>query len=481
LLVDPDEAFVQALQQVLDSGYGIRCAAQYDAATRILQTETLDAILLNLDTHGNHGIAVEARRFLLAAAERKLAPPVIAYGWDDRKERALEAFQLGALDYLEQPLDVQELRIALDGACRRHFLACELAAAQSVLPAVHVPGLLGNSRAMEEVSDVIRKVAGVSTTVLITGESGTGKGVVARAIHTLGGRAAKPFVAFAGCSFPESLVEDELFGHERGAFTGANGSRRGRFEEATGGTIFLDEIGDLALPLQAKLLRVLQERSLERLGSNASHPIDVRVICATNRNLEKMVAEGTFREDLYFRISVVKIHVPPLRERGEDIPLLAEYFLRTFAKAHGKPAHFLTPGFLGALARHNWPGNVRELQNLIERSLVLTNGNTHLGVEDLPPELRGDTTKNETVAAGSFHEAIQGFKRELVRSALRMHSGNRMRAARELRISRCYLHRLLNQLQIVDEAPADEEAKPTPVGRRAEVARHAYRRGAIAV
>jgi transcriptional regulator with PAS, ATPase and Fis domain len=269
-------------------------------------------------------------------------------------------------------------------------------------------------------------------------------------------RAAKPFVAFSACSLPESLIEDELFGHERGAFTGANQSRRGRFEEANGGTIFLDEIGDLALPLQAKLLRVLQERSLERLGSNTSHPIDVRVICATNRNLEKMVAEGTFREDLYFRISVVNIHVPPLRERGEDIPLLAEYFLRIFAKEHRKQARFLTPGFLSALARHDWPGNVRELQNLIERSLVLTNGNTHLGVADLPPELRGTSAAYETAPVGSFHEAIRSFKRELVRSALRMHSGNRMKAARELRISRCYLHRLLNQLEIADaEAPVE--------------------------
>jgi transcriptional regulator with PAS, ATPase and Fis domain len=259
-----------------------------------------------------------------------------------------------------------------------------------------------------------------------------------------------------------------LFGHEKGAYTGAMQARRGRFEEANGGTIFLDEIGDLALPLQAKLLRVLQERTVERLGSNVSHPIDVRVICATSRNLQKMVEEGTFREDLYFRISVVKVHMPPLRERSEDIPLLAEYFLRMFAKTHSKRARTLTPGFLSALARHTWRGNVRELQNVMERSIVLANGHDYLGVEDLPEELKSLTISHD-LPTGSFQEAVQVFKKELVRSALRMHRGNKLKAARELGISRCYLHRLLNQFKMVDsEIPDDadltnEECAAEPV------------------
>ena len=204
--------------------------------------------------------------------------------------------------------------------------------------------------------------------------------------------------------------------------------RRGRFEEARGGTIFLDEIGDLALPQQAKLLRVLQERSLERLGSNASHPIDVRIICATSRNLEKMVQEGTFRQDLYFRISVVRIHMPALRERAEDIPLLAEYFLKTFAQAHNKRLHGFTQEFLHALAEHYWPGNVRELQNVIERSLVLADGHEHLTVKDLPHELQELAIMedlSEELPEGSFHESVRSFKRELVRSALRTHAGNK--------------------------------------------------------
>ncbi len=457
LLVDPDEAFRQVLQEVLGSGYSIQFASSVKAGISQLDAEELDVVLLNMDLeNGDSGIE-ESHALLKAASDRASAPPVIAFGWDSRRKRAMEAMQQGAVDFLEQPLDIRELKFALDGAYRRATLARDLAAAQRYLPSAHVEGLLGNSKAMAPVNDVVRKVAGVFTSVLITGESGTGKGVVAQAIHRLSQRAGKPFVAFSVCAFPESLIEAELFGHEKGAFTGAIQNRRGRFEEAKGGTIFLDEIGDLALPSQAKLLRVLQERSLERLGSNTSIPVDVRLVCATSRNLEKMVQEGTFREDLYFRISVVRVHLPPLRERGDDIPLLAEYFLRTFAKAHHKPHRCLTPGFLGALARHSWPGNVRELQNIIERSVVLGNGHEHLGVKDLPPELKELTISDDVPAGSSFHEAVRSFKRELLRSAVRMHSGNKLKAARELGISRCYLHRLLNQLNATDLLRPDDE------------------------
>jgi two-component system response regulator HydG len=456
LLVDPDEAFGQVLQQVLGAGYILRRVPTVEIGISQLDAKEVDVVLLNLDPQNGSSTVQDSGTLLRAASERTAAPPVIAYGWKARRKTALEAVQQGAVDFLEQPLDIQGLKFALDGACRRATLARDLAAAQKFLCSAHVEGLLGNSKAMEQVNELIRKVAGVFTTVLITGESGTGKGVVARAIHRLSQRADKPFIAFSVCAFPESLIEDELFGHEKGAFTGATQARRGRFEEAKGGTIFLDEIGDLALPLQAKLLRVLQERTLERLGSNVPQPVDVRVICATSRNLEKMVQEGTFREDLYFRISVLKIHMPPLRERGEDIPLLAEYFLRMFAKAHNKHPRALTPGFLSALARHNWPGNVRELQNVIERSLVLANGNEHLGLKDLPPELQGLTIP-EAPPSASFHEAVKSFKRELVRAALRIHSGNKLKAAKELRISRCYLHRLLNQLNITGVEPAEED------------------------
>jgi two-component system, NtrC family, response regulator HydG len=453
LLVDADEAFGEVLQPLLGHGYLLLQESSASAAIAAFEAATVDAVLLNLDSPEHE----ENSRLLQAATNRDLPLPVIAYSWEAGGQKALNAFNDGAFDTLSQPLDVQQLRFALDRACRRGALARELAEARKLLGSSRVEGLLGHSKAMDHVCEVIRKVADVFTTVLLTGESGTGKGLVAQAIHRLSPRSAKPFVAFSVCSFPDSLIEDELFGHEKGAFTGAGQARRGRFEEANGGTIFIDEIGDLALPLQAKLLRVLQERTVERLGSNVPRPLDVRVICATNRNLEKMVEEGSFRPDLYFRISVVKIQMPSLTERKEDIPLLAEHFLRTFAKAHGKAARMLTPGFLSALSRYSWPGNVRELQNVIERSVVLANGHEYLGVTDLPGELRGLTVASDDMREGSFHEAVQGFKKELVRSALRIHAGNRLRAALELGISRCYLHRLLNQFNLADEEGAMEE------------------------
>jgi len=468
LLVDSDEAFGQALEQVWGNGYVLQQASSFKQAVATLDAEIPDAILVNFDLPPDPAASLDSNDLMHAASPI----PVIAYSWDRHGQRAREACWQGAFDVLDQPLDIQQLKFALDRACRRAELTRELAEAQRLLRTTRIDGLLGNSRVMERVDDVARKVAEVFTTVLITGESGTGKGVVAKAIHSLSPRSAKPFVAFSVCSFPDTLIEDELFGHERGAFTGAAQARRGRFEEANGGTILIDEIGDLALPLQVKLLRVLQERTVERLGSNIARPVDVRVICATNRNLEKMVEEGTFREDLYFRISVVEIPMPALRDRNEDIPLLAEHFLRIFAKEHHKAARTFTPAFLTALARHSWPGNVRELQNVIERSVVLANGNECLGVADLPEELKGLTVSRD-VPVGSFHESVHSFKRELVRSALRVHGGNKSKAAQELGISRCYLHRLLNQLKLADaeaiedgkKLPADEEIEETGESR----------------
>jgi two-component system, NtrC family, response regulator HydG len=445
LVVDSDEAFAHALTKVLGSDFCLQQASRIKRAVTTLEEDCPDAVLVNFDNFREQDAEANVNVIVQAAANREIPVSVIAYSFDARGQNAREAFRAGVSDILEQPLDVQQLKFALDQACRRAALARELAQAQRQLRTTGIEGLVGNSRVMHRVDELAQKVAEVFTTVLITGESGTGKGVLAQAIHRLSPRSAKPFVAFSVCAFPDSLIDDELFGHERGAFTGASQARRGRFEEANGGTIFIDEIGDLALPLQTKLLRVLQERTVERLGSNVSRPIDVRVICATNRDLEKMVEEGTFREDLYFRISVVKVPMPALRERKEDIPLLAEHFLRMFAKEHKKAVRSFTPGFLSALTQHSWPGNVRELQNVIERSVVLANGHEYLAVNDLPESLRGVAIKDE-LPTGSLHEALQDFKRELVRSALHKHGGNKSRAAQELGISRCYMHRLLNQL-----------------------------------
>ena len=453
LLVDADEAFGEVLQKVLGSDYVLQQSTCLEQASTELSAAVPEAILINFDPSPDSTGVGGAHELLQAASDRSVAVPVIAYSWNAHGDKAREAFRAGVFDMLEQPLDIQQLNFALDRACRRVDLARELAETQTLLRTTRIDGLVGNSKPMRLVDELARKIADVTTTVLITGESGTGKGVLAQAVHRLSPRSAKPFVAFSVCSFPDSLIDDELFGHERGAFTGATQPRRGRFEEANGGTIFIDEIGDLALPLQTKLLRVLQDRVVERLGSNVSRPIDVRVICATNRNLEKMVDEGTFRRDLYFRISVVKIPMPALRDRKEDIPLLAEHFLRVFSRSHKKAARAFTPGFINALSQHSWPGNVRELQNVIERSVVLANGNEYLAISDLPDELRGVAPAD--LPQGSFHESVHGFKRELVRVALRKHGGNKSKAAQDLGISRCYLHRLLNQLEITGSETGD--------------------------
>jgi DNA-binding NtrC family response regulator len=466
LFVDPDKAFGATLRNVLGPGYTLLHVGSVENATQYLHSDGIDVALLNWDqpSRTDHSGCLA---LLKESQELEVSPPVLGFSWDARRESAMEAMRKGAWDFFLQPLDVRTLKFALDRAHSRMVLSRDLSAARKLISAQRVDGLIGNSKQMEQLYEMIRKVAGVFTTILISGESGTGKEVVARAIHRLSPRARKPFVAFSGCALPESLIEAELFGHEKGAFTGASHSRRGRFEEAQGGTIFLDEIGDLALSLQAKLLRVLQERSLERLGSNAPVPLDVRVICATNRSLEQMVQAGTLRQDLYFRISVLKIELPPLRNRTDDIPVLAAYFLRTFASAHGKDIRGISPGFLNALASHTWPGNVRELQNVVERSVVLAEGQ-RLGIEDLPAELSRLAVASGT-SRGAFQEAVRSFKREIVRSALRLCNGNKLRAAQELQISRCYLHRLLNQLNVEDDFSIEEklaaEEEPVPTAQ----------------
>jgi DNA-binding NtrC family response regulator len=456
LLIDPDEAFGSALKGALGDGYSFQQVAAAKDAIRILEEDSVDVVLLNWDQPPRPAGTARAHEAIETISSLALTPPVIAFSWDDKRQTAQEAIHQGVIDFFPQPLSVLELRFAIGRASRRIDLLRELEAARRLIGARYVDGLLGASKPMEKICEVIHKVAAVQTTVLITGESGTGKEVVARSIHRMGARANKPFVAFSACALPESLIEDELFGHEKGSFTGAGQFRRGRFEEAQGGTIFIDEIGDLALPLQSKLLRILQERTFERLGSNVPIPLDVRVVCATNQNLEQMIKEGKFRQDLYFRISVVKVHLPPLRERMEDIPLLAEHFLKNFAALHNKDIHGFKLGYLPALAGHDWPGNVRELQNVVERSVVLGEGD-RLGVDDLPPELQRLAPAVPPLVPGPFQESVQSFKRELVRSALRLHGGNRLKAAKELQISRCYLHRLLNQLNIEEEAVPGEE------------------------
>jgi DNA-binding NtrC family response regulator len=444
------------LKRVLGANYPISYVPTIGQGISRLSQGEFDLVLLNWEWPGPAAASAEERTELLkAAAELPVPIPVVALTGDARRETAMEIIKQGAYDFFVQPLDVLELKLVIDHAHRMVALGRDLIEARGLASASHVGGLIGNSKPMQRVYDMVSRVAGVSTTVLLRGESGTGKEVMARAIHRLSPRAAKPFMAFSPSALPETLLEDELFGHEKGAFTGAVQSRRGRFEEAQGGTVFMDEIGDLPMAMQVKLLRVLQERCFERLGSSTPVQVDIRLICATNRDLEKMVQEGTFRQDLYFRISVFRIDLPALRERRDDIPLLADYFCRHFADLHKKDIRGFSPGYASALVRYDWLGNVRELQNVIERSLILSDG-PQLAVQDLPPEFK-TLVVSTPIPSGSFHDALRHFKREMVMGALRSTAGNRQRAARELQISRSYLHRLLKQLDIADEEPAAEK------------------------
>lgn len=445
------------LGKILGANYSIGHVPTIGQGISRLGQGGIDLVLLTWEWPGPSASTAEEREELLKAAGELSVPiPVVALTGDARRETAMEIIKQGAYDFFVQPLDVLELKLVMDRAHRMVSLARDLVEARGLVSISHLGGLIGNSKPMQRVYDLVSKVAGVSTTVLLRGESGTGKEVIARAIHRLSPRSGKLFMAFSPSALPETLLEDEIFGHEKGAFTGAVQSRRGRFEEAQGGTVFMDEIGDLSLPMQAKLLRVLQERCFERLGSSTPVQVDIRLICATNRDLEKMVQEGSFRQDLYFRISVFRIDLPALRGRRDDIPLLAEYFSRHFAELHKKDVRGSTPGFVSALVRHDWPGNVRELQNVIERSLILSDG-PQLAVQDLPPEFK-TLVVSTPIPSGSFHDAVRHVKREMILGALRATSGNRQKAARELHISRSYLHRLLKQLNIAEEEPVGEQA-----------------------
>ena len=355
---------------------------------------------------------------------------ITAYG---TIETAVSAVKAGAADYLTKPLNLDDLLHRVHRLRERQRLVTENRELREALAERHrVEGIIGDSGRMQEVLSLVRRVAPSDATVLIRGESGTGKELIARALHYASPRAAGPLVKVNCAALAESLLEAELFGHEKGAFTGAVASRKGRFEMADGGSIFLDEIGDLPPHLQVKLLRVLQEREFERVGSSRPIKVDVRLLAATHRDLEALVREGRFREDLYYRINVVTIMLPPLRERREDLPPLIEHFLRAFAGKNGKSVRGLTREAREALLRYDYPGNIRELENLIERAVVLTRDDV-IGVEDLPLTL-------ETPASGSGNEAgliaaVEGLERRMIREALAKADGTQTRAAELLGIS----------------------------------------------
>ena len=447
LVVDDDEAVRSGLYWALTSDYQVFQASSREEACALINDQEIDVVVSDLHLPPNVEDITEG--LALIDLSRAQDPPlqVVVITGSDSKRAALEAVKHGAYGFFEKPLDSAELLHIVNQASRMRQLEIENRRLRDELS--RPPGfshLLGSSQALERVMKQARSVAATSATVLLTGENGTGKEMLARAIHQESPRANGPFVAVSCAALPETLIESELFGHERGAFTSAIQSRKGRFELANGGTLFLDEIGELSAAVQVKLLRVLQEREFERVGGTRTLTVDIRLIAASNRDLEKEVKEARFRQDLFFRLNVVPLALPPVRERPEDIPLLAAHFAAKAAEKHGQPAPELAPELIEVLQEYEWPGNVRELENLIERLVVLNSGPT-LGVEFVPEKmlraLPGTNVTDESTLEGS----VAALKRRMIVSAL--HSeGNKVAAAKKLGISRSYLHRLINEFDI---------------------------------
>jgi len=437
LVVDDEEGVRASIRVILEETCEVLEAETGAEALELLRTREVDLVMLDQRMPGEPGIDVLSR---VKAADPSTVVVLATAVHDVRT--AVEALKRGAYDYITKPFDVDAILMLAERALEKRALEREVLCLRSALApsGMATPegfeGLIGRHPDMVRIYQLITQIASTPTTVLITGESGTGKELVARAVHQRSDRSAQPFVAINVAAIPEALIESELFGHEKGAFTGAHARRLGRFELAHGGTIFLDEIGSLRLDLQTKLLRALQEREIERLGGSRTLPIDVRVLAATNVNLRQAVRDRAFREDLYYRLNVVPIHVPPLRERREDVPRLVEHFVRKFARESRRDVRGVSVGALDALRRYDWPGNVRELENVIHRAVVLAAGPV-VHLQDVPL----DVAMPETVSLRArdslpLREALDEFERQYVLRTLEGTQWNVSRTARQLGVHR---------------------------------------------
>jgi two-component system response regulator AtoC len=446
LIVEDEKNTREGLRRALEDKFDIYLASDTREAMNVLESEPVAVLLTDLKLGGDNGMELLERAQSLPKAP--VCVMMTAYGSVDT---AVEAMRKGAYDYVTKPLNLDKLELLLMRALRSREMEAENRQLRQELDKKFgLERLIGNSPRMEPVFERIKQVAPSRATVLIEGESGTGKELAAQALHTLSSRHGRPFVVVHCAALSPQLLESELFGHEKGAFTGALERRIGRFEEAHHGTIFLDEIGEIDEATQVKLLRVLgEERAIQRVGSNQNIPIDVRVIAATNKNLEKRVEEGKFREDLFYRLNVVRIEMPPLRERGEDIPLLIQAFIKEFSKENGKRIVGLTAEAQEAMLKHSWPGNVRELRMAVEHGVVLAR-EERIDVGDLPERVTvpaGERPGSELLPAGGGLE-LEEMEKRMISQALRVTGGNRTEAAQRLGISRRTLHRKLNQYKL---------------------------------
>jgi len=445
LIVDDDPDIRAILADRLAArGYDILEATDGLRALELSARELPDVMLLDLDLPGADGFTVLER-----LRQESFPPTVVVITAYATIEKAVEAMRRGAYDFLPKPFQPGHVELTVHKALERADLREENRALRAALPGGKT--LVGESAALRDVTEQARKAAESKSTVLLLGESGTGKAVLARSIHAWSPRASRPFIAVNCVALSEELLESELFGHEKGAFTGAHQQKPGKFELANHGTIFLDEVGDIREAMQTKLLSVLQEHEFERVGGTKPVRVDIRVIAATNRNLEDALRAGRFREDLYYRLNVVRLRLPPLRERPEDIAELALHFLRKYCAETGKTFDGISGEAMDALRAHQWPGNVRELENAIERAVVLGSGPTIRGVDlairpGAAPPLRSPEAAPALV--GEFHATVEQFKRDLIERALAATNGNQTRAAELLGLQRTYLSRLIKHQRV---------------------------------
>ena len=454
LIVDDEEAILTSLSSILqDEGYEVVVAKNGAEALRIYTMDPPDLMLLDIWMPEMDGMETLRRvRELVPTAQ------VMMMSGHGSIETAVKAIKLGAYDYIEKPLSLENVTLRVKNALDQYRLEQENRTLRTTVQRKFE--LVGQSPVMQQLRQLIETAGPTNSRVLIGGENGTGKELVARAIHQHSARAGRPFVAVNCAAIPETLIESELFGHEKGSFTGATSMKRGQFEQADGGTLFLDEIADMSLSTQAKVLRALQEQQFTRVGGTRLMKVDVRVLAASNKNLLKEIEKGTFRDDLYYRLNVVPITVPPLRERREDIPLLIRHFMKVHAEEQGLRVKEVSPEAMSVFQQYDWPGNIRELRNLIERLMIMVPGlvidtaHTGLSLQARPP---GSTSSPSATSAvnplftqsyDSLRDARNAFEKDYISRKLREHHWNISRTAEELKIERSHLHRKIKLLDV---------------------------------
>jgi DNA-binding NtrC family response regulator len=452
LVVDDEELLARSCKQILTSeGYQVSSEVRGRSALDLIRRTRPDIVLTDLMLPDMDGMS-------LLREAKTIVPDslIIMITGFATVDSSVEAIQAGAYDYIPKPFTATQLRILIGRAAQQVRLARDNALLRDQLKRQHsFDNIIGRSEPMQKVFSIVSRVAPTDASVFLSGESGSGKEVIARAIHSSSRRADRPFVAINCAALPDHLLESELFGHEKGSFTGAEGQHRGLMEGAAGGTFFLDEICDMSIELQAKLLRVIQERKIRRVGGEVEIPIDVRLIAATNQDPERAVRDGSFRQDLFFRLNVIPLRLPPLRSRLEDLPALAQHFLRVYSAQYERDNVRLSPEALRALRDYSWPGNVRELQNVIERMVSLAAPGEEISAEELPEELtsrQGEATRFNVVADRPYHdakaEAVSIFEKEYLRDLLERNGGNISRAARQAGMDRKTIHRMLARYDI---------------------------------